>query len=187
MEHEAISALWFSVGLAVAVVAYRQIFLPAMVSGFRQDVFEIRRDLFLIMSRGGIGADHQAYERMREMLNGLLRFAERVTFLRLVAMMVAWIRAGRPVSSYQAYEDSIQDPEVRATFAGINNRIGRLVMLHSIITSPLAWAAIVLLIFGLVLLWIARGGPLQGTFRRVSRRAEALAEELTSDDGHCAA
>jgi len=186
MAHEGVAGIWFAFGLGIAILVFRNVFLPAMVAALRQDIFELRRELFLLMAHGEIECTHPAYTRVRALLNGLLRFAERVTFMDFIVVYFAWFKAGRPREGYDTVQAAIMASAPSEKLLRIQNRVGQLVIKHAIFTSPVAWAALGIIIVAVAVLWIARGGPFDGIARRISARGEIIAEELVRD-GHCAA
>jgi hypothetical protein len=189
MTHEAVAGVRFAFGLALAMLAFRYVFMPAMVAAMRQDVFEMRRELFLMVARGKIEPTHPAYTRLRGTLNGLLRFAERVTFLDLVAAYISWKAAGSPQAEFAELEETIPEPSVREDFSRMSLGVGGLVVKHSILISPLAWALILLIVATVAALWLAKGGPLPALLRLIRARAKALTDDMVGPDGgsHCAA
>lgn len=54
------------------------------VDEFRQRVFKVREDLFYYAAGGGIDFNNPAYMMTRTFLNGTLRFAERMTLVKLI-------------------------------------------------------------------------------------------------------
>jgi hypothetical protein len=54
------------------------------VDRFRQNIFDVRDDLFLYAANAHIAFDHPAYVALRNMLNGYIRFSHRISLLHLV-------------------------------------------------------------------------------------------------------
>ena len=54
----------------------------------RQDLFELRDELFDYARSGAIGFDAPAYRMLRTTMNGIIRFGHRITFLRLILAVV---------------------------------------------------------------------------------------------------
>ena len=58
------------------------------LDSYRQDIFTIRDELFIYAAEGNISFEHEAYQMARTYLNGSIRFAERLSLLRMVIMRV---------------------------------------------------------------------------------------------------
>jgi hypothetical protein len=121
----------------VAVVQF--MLLPVAVEAFRQRTFELRRELFNYMAEGNIRPDDPAYVRLRWLLNQLLRYAERVTFLRLVVMNCAYDPVVAPVEPLDHVIRQVKDERVRAHLRVFHARVSGAIMWHVIVTSPAAW------------------------------------------------
>jgi len=55
---------------------------PYRLDALRDDLFEIRHRLFMYAASGAIPFDHPAYGRVRQNINCLIRFAEKLTVSR---------------------------------------------------------------------------------------------------------
>jgi hypothetical protein len=118
------------------------VLLPGAVERFRQTVFGVRRDMFLFMVNGGICPDDPAYVHMRATMNGLLRYAERVTLLRTMVSMRQLRRAPVPGKTLQEVLDGVEDKAARAAMCGFRDRVGNAILVHVIFTSPVGWGLI---------------------------------------------
>lgn len=58
------------------------------VDAFRQDLFELRDDLFDAASNGLINFNHPAYGILRSTMNGFIRFGHRLTMGQFFFMMI---------------------------------------------------------------------------------------------------
>lgn len=54
------------------------------IDAFRERLFSIRDELFSFAAEGKISFDNPAYTELRSLINGMLRFAHRFTFLTLL-------------------------------------------------------------------------------------------------------
>ena len=55
---------------------------PYRVDSFRQKLFMLRHELFAFAADGGVGFDEPAYQELRMRINGMIRFADRISFSR---------------------------------------------------------------------------------------------------------
>jgi hypothetical protein len=58
------------------------------VDAYRQDLFQVRDDLFNFAAEGGISFDHPAYAMARAYLNGTIRFTERLSLVQLIIFSI---------------------------------------------------------------------------------------------------
>lgn len=66
-----------------------------MVEMARQRLFEIRDDIFDLALEGELSVDDPAYQKLRDVFNGLIRFQHGLSWMRLVAMRLADKRTKR--------------------------------------------------------------------------------------------
>jgi hypothetical protein len=78
--------------LFVARTAWRRLF-TAM---FRADLFSLRRELFCLQSQGRLKDETavEAYDRLRQTINGMLFEAELITWFHIMVAMV-WAKTRR--------------------------------------------------------------------------------------------
>ena len=60
------------------------------LDGFRQEMFSLRDELFDYAYSGKIGFDDPAYRLLRQLMNGFIRYAHRLTFFRVCMNLVVW-------------------------------------------------------------------------------------------------
>lgn len=175
MHHDA-QAFGFAIRTTLTVLlmiaAWRFMVVRTMNDTFRQRLFEMRRSLFLLVADGRISPDEPAYRQLCSTINGLLKFAERVTLLRIVLIgrstplnTAAYVdRAGRSLAQ-------IQDEEVRKTIAEYRDRVDGEIVLHVIRTSPELWLPLLVMMVGMMSMeaaklairrWAKRHPPFSG-------------------------
>lgn len=74
-------ALWWLVFFA---------FRDYRVDAFRERLFRLREDLFLFAANGGIPFEHPAYRILRSTINGMIRYAERISLAWLISLASAF-------------------------------------------------------------------------------------------------
>lgn len=160
--------------------------IPSLLAGFRQRLFGLRRELFLFAAHGHVSFSDPAYVRLRMTINGLLRFAERATFTRVIVTILVTKKATD--ASFVPLDDllaDIEDEEVREQMRIFSSRIGLAFLWQTLLTSPVAWALCVLILFAFVAVWIMEGGPFSAIAKLLGRRVEPVAEALSGNT--CAA
>ena len=98
--HTAAVLVRAAAGLFALIGVWRFILIPTLTDHFRQNMFELRRELFCYMASGGVNADEPAYAHLRRSMNGMIRYAEHVSFSRMIVTFAANRQAGRISSSY---------------------------------------------------------------------------------------
>lgn len=140
-------AIWIGVSVLALVLAFQYIFLPTAIDCFRDRLFKIRRELFLLMATGRVSAKDPSYVSMQNGLNGFIRFAERITFLRgvvipVVATMVFPRRRGgvaRTHAQADAAIENITDQELKANLERLDWEMAKAVFTHVLVSSPIGW------------------------------------------------
>jgi hypothetical protein len=80
-------------GLIALWAFWYYLWKPQRVDIFRQRLFSLRSDLFDLAADGVVPFDHPAYAQLRLLINGMIRFAHRVSFATLVIAIVQSKRA----------------------------------------------------------------------------------------------
>ena len=143
MHHDAMTAGFIvrtTLTLLGLILAWRFMVLPTMHDRFRQRLFEIRRSLFLLVADGKVGSTEPAYRQLRDMINGLLRFAERVTLIRaLVTNKSLPLNIAAYTERTQLAMAQVKDASVRHALEEHRERVGFEIIKHIIWTSPELW------------------------------------------------
>ncbi len=122
---------------------------PALVELYRQRVFELRRAMFVDYVDGQINTEH-AYRFMASTMNGLIRYADHVTFGRAIIGMAVLRRSPDDMSI--TFEDA--DETTRRLLNTYRKKLYYETSRHMLLTSPLMWT-VLLATLPLVLLTIA--------------------------------
>ena len=119
----------------------------------RQDLFEIRDELFDQAASGLVDFDEPAYDMLRETLNGNIRFAHRLSLLRVVfiaavpGVATASRRSGKEFESkWQSHVDNVS-LEAKEELIAFQNRMHVVTLKHLLWSSPLLTATIVYSVF----------------------------------------
>ena len=88
-------ALWFC-----CIKEYR-------VDAFRERLFSIRDKLFYLAAEGRIAFDDPAYVELRALINGMLRFAHRVSLLTLITFVRNPVHKADTTNPYQLWRESL--------------------------------------------------------------------------------
>lgn len=137
-------ALW---GVALRWRAYK-------VDKLRQEIFNLRGELFDFARVGGVSFSNRSYARLRLLLNSMIRFAHELSFVRLAATLALEHR--RPMLTIEpSFADQLRadtlDEDARIRMEEIHNRLTKLVRIHILTTSVAAWPGLALyLVYTLV-------------------------------------
>lgn len=131
-------ALWF-----YFVKEYR-------VAAFRERLFSIRDQLFDFAASGQVSFDDPAYSELRALINGMLRFAHRVSFLTLLTSARNPSLNADSSNPYQHWKDSLLDlaPEKRERLEQIHNQLVSAYMKQLVEGSIILFPIAVLLLIG---------------------------------------
>lgn len=145
--------------LALIIILLFSLLPTHNLVSFRQKMFELRDELFDFAAAGKIGFNDPAYRLLRQLMNGFIRYAHRLTFFSLcTTLLKVW--AGDEKISY-AWEEkwqgalkNIKDDSTRKEMEQFHAREVQLVAFHVVEHSP---ALINFLIFLVVAVLIQRG------------------------------
>lgn len=181
----AADGVWLGFSVIVLVASFQLVLLPTMVDGFRDRLFTLRRELFLLAADGRIAPTHPAYAYLRNALNAHIRYAERITFVRgFLAPMLAMtirptlVRHRRGVDEVAA---AISDEDVRSAIFKIRNGMYAATAWHVVATSPIAWI-VALIVVPIAVITAAVAGTIGALKAKlvteVSERVECEVEAL---------
>lgn len=110
------------------------------VDFFRQEMFDLRDDLFDAANSGLIDFEHPAYGMLRDTINGFIRFGHRFTLGQFVFMMVLIKEKDlEEVSDFdEEWELAIEglQPEVKTQLAQFRIRMDRIAIKQLVIGTP---------------------------------------------------
>jgi len=125
------ASLWF-----LLFVCWR----PYRVDAFRQSLFNLRHELFMYAAQGEITFDDKAYRELRRRINGMLRFAHRVNFLRLSFSVLLNSISPNPLltgpsEKWRKCLQNVPSGHVRDKLTNIHYRMGVLMVRHMLTGS----------------------------------------------------
>ncbi|MCU1278251.1 MAG: hypothetical protein JWM53_1797 [bacterium] len=181
-------AFWTVAVVVAAIAALRYVLVPTLIEEFRQRVFQLRRRLFLVMADGLIHRNDVAYSRLYRAMNGTLRYAESVTFFRLLVHDIFMRRelkaADDPMDQAIA---GMQNEVARQRLVMLRRQLGFEVARHILISSPLAWGFLLVALPVLKVYQLLRRDAWDAFAQRVGdtrpvKKIEAEMEEICPAD-----
>lgn len=143
-------------GLLAALMllfVWQYIWQATTLESFRQNIFTLRRELFLYMADGNIQSSHPAYLELRQTMNGMLRYAGRLTFGR--ALLGSFmIRRFRRAFSQQREKNFalIPTPEARLKLEDLQRRLSHEIGVYTLFKSSIFTAAVMFLVCALIVI-----------------------------------
>jgi hypothetical protein len=112
------------------------------VEFFRQRLFAIRDELFDLARSGKISFDNPAYGALRTLMNGFIRFGERVSVPWFIALAIAIdgkTRAELPNEFQERWEHGLRElePETQQRLNVLRSQIEETVLNQAFLASPL--------------------------------------------------
>lgn len=150
MDMQLLVTVFQSFTALISVLALLLWFLPiARLDRFRQDLFEIRDELFDYAASGNIGFDDPAYRLLRQLMNGFIRYAHQITFFRIVVTSIMWMTfEGKPKSEWadklEGALKCVKNEQVRKDLNEFHNRVCSLVSRRIVTGSPFLLAVVIL-------------------------------------------
>jgi hypothetical protein len=119
------------------------------IDRFRQEVFDLRDNLFDLAVAGAVRFDDPAYGMLRSTMNGFIRFGHRISLLQF--LLFAFLReSGDLMRSGRWFEEHWKThvaglvPEVRDTLERLRLRLDLAVLKHVVLSSPLLVVSLVI-------------------------------------------
>jgi hypothetical protein len=150
MQYDTIANVMQS-GIAICLVLLiaKYALTPTLCDVFRQRVFRLRRLLLLMRIDGLVEPNDRAYLILYRMMNGVIGNAEHMTFGRLLlfsAMPVPHeLINNESVDLFEEAASSSPEP-VRRRLAQLRIDLGYEIVRHVVMTSPLAWGILVVVV-----------------------------------------
>lgn len=140
MPFDTVTKIGAALDLFLIIACLQLLLEPTLVEGFRQRIFRLRREMFLFMIEQKLDPSEPAYTHLRSTMNGLLRFAERLTVVR-VLLHGAIFRQQTYAYSQKVHErlSMLQNPMLREKLSHFRLKLGYEIIRHIVITSPIAW------------------------------------------------
>jgi hypothetical protein len=136
-----VAALHLSFTLALLLILIFKLVSDYRTDALRDRLFAVREKLFDYAAGGNVGFDDPAYAKLRMLLNGLIRFAHRLTFSRLTMSCVYMVWRNQPCEKNvlaEWHEALAALPEgTRNELNSIHNGAMVLVVRHLVTGSPI--------------------------------------------------
>lgn len=132
MNSTHIAAVFYSVMGLLALWFVLSHWCAYTTEKLRQDIFQLRAELFDYAASGGVSFKNRSYRRLRLILNSMIRFAHEVSFVRVVLSII--VQKIRPVVqdtpnySKELTKDTELSGEAREKLLSIHYRLMVLVL-----------------------------------------------------------
>jgi hypothetical protein len=95
------------------------------VSNFRESLFSLRDELVECVAEGHLTYEHPAYVELRSLINGMLQFAHKVTFLSLITSARNPSADDPDQSPYRRWKDAVDHlaPDAKTRVESIHSRL----------------------------------------------------------------
>ncbi len=116
--------------------------LPAVrLDGFRQDMFAVRDELFDYAATGNISFSDPAYNLLRQLMNGYIRYGHQLTFFRICMTVFQAKVMGNTkelvwTTKWEKALANISDKKVRASLTAFHEKTAALVATRIVFGSP---------------------------------------------------
>jgi len=130
------------IGLAGLWALWYYFWKPQRVDAFREELFALRDSLFDLAADGVVPFRHPAYAQLRLLINGMIRFAHRLTFPTMIVAAITSRHA--PPTEYAAWQASVQElpAESRKRLLAIHAGVFRATTLQMVHGSPVLSACV---------------------------------------------
>ncbi|MDD2914066.1 MAG: hypothetical protein PHP70_01975 [Gallionella sp.] len=83
-----INAIFFGINVLLLIVIWNYMLKKTLLDHYRDQLFDLREEAREFFLKNNIPLDSNIYKRLRDLLNGHLRFTERFTFIRFIILEV---------------------------------------------------------------------------------------------------
>jgi hypothetical protein len=125
MNNAPFEMLVTSVGAVACWLLWFYFIKEYRVSAFRERLFSIRDELFAFAADDGVSFNETAYLQLRDLINGMLQFAHRVSFLTLLTSARSSMPSSEDSTPQRLWEKSLEvlDPAVKERLERIHGEI----------------------------------------------------------------
>jgi hypothetical protein len=144
MNNAAFELLIASLGAGLCWTLWFYFVKEYRVEAFRERLFSIRDELFLFAADGNVAFDNPAYTDLRDLINGMLRFAHRISFLTLLTFARCSSPVAEGANPYLRWKELLLtlDPSVRErlehTHRGLVTAYMKQLVEGSVVVFPMA-------------------------------------------------
>lgn len=132
------------IGIILSILTWRFMWLPTVLDSARDNLFDLRdREVRGWFVKNGVSLDSPVYKALRDLLNGMLRETESMTFAHVVALLV-WsmehkdLEAERRRQIERRFETD--HPELRKLVMEVREKAAWVMLGHVVESSPFALA-----------------------------------------------
>jgi hypothetical protein len=195
LESNVAGLIWTAFSVAALWAMHRYLLVPALRDSLRQQLFAIRRELFVYMASGNIDPDNVAYGRVRTFMNSAIRYANDLSLTRaLIGVAVAGQFGRERVRELERSIAALPAP-AQVAISAFRKRAADAIGRYMIARSPVGWLLVALFVpvalavSLLSLLQRAWSKPWSDALAIFSRRAEQETQILRcmEEDGAAAA
>lgn len=141
-------------GVIACMLTWHYAWRPCTLDAARDRLFDLRdqevRGWFI---RNGVGLDHPVYKALRDLLNGMLKNTESLTFTH-VAMLIAWSKEHADIDSRRRQEIEklfqTDDHRIDALVKSVREKASMIMLDYVVESSPFAMVLALLGIVGIV-------------------------------------
>ena len=149
------TALESIAGLAVLSILVFALVPAYRLDAFRQRMFAERDSLWDYAASGKIAFTDPAYQLLRKLMNGLIRYGHQLTFFRALMTTLRWHLMGQALDltwhkKWSKALSQVRDPEVNLYLETAHRRVMMIMLKHLILGSP----TLLFLVMPVVSLWI---------------------------------
>jgi hypothetical protein len=130
-----------SIALLCLAITWLVFYADYHCDSFRQKMFALRDEVFDYAKAGNIAFDHPAYVELRSLMNGMIRFAHRLTLGQLAVIGLNAKKRPREADDFsERFEkdlQSVKSGQVRNQMRRYHDQVTRLMVVHFLTGSLL--------------------------------------------------
>lgn len=147
IEHQLATILATTLSLFGLLAFFQWPYRQYRIDRFRDEIFDIRGELFQLGMNGGVSFDHPAYGIFRQTLNGFIRFGDHLGLASFIALTLQEPGSRRQETARQfqeRWEQAVASlgPEARTKVSHLRQRM-HLAVLILVVSTPILICLIV--------------------------------------------
>ena len=138
-----LTVLLLSISFAMIWYLYFWLYKGYLVDRFRQNMFELRDDLFNEARNGLIDFNHPSYCILRGTMNGMIRYAHDLRMLQLIVSSLLYRRKPDDIEASYLFESQFNkstenlDEETVKALISYRKKMNKLITVHLLLESPI--------------------------------------------------
>lgn len=137
-----INTIFFGINIILLIAMWNFMIKRTLLDYYRDQLFDLRSEVRAFFLDKGIALDSSSYKNLRDLINGHLRFTERITFARFIVLETE-VKNNKDLQAFLKDEIekrfSTSNPELREFTSKVRERSKVILLNHMVNSSGFVW------------------------------------------------